>query len=142
MKIVIDSNILFSALIKDSITRRIILDYENQFLFPSYIFGEMEIHKTELLTKSKMKEKDFEELLSLLIRKVIIIPNELLLHYKKEAYQIIKDIDPDDVIFIASALAFTDSVIWSDDKKLKQQSKIRIINTNEMYSLTYGKKNK
>jgi len=142
LKIVIDSNILFSALIKDSITRRIILDYENQFLFPSYIFGEMEIHKTELLTKSKMKEKDFEELLSLLIRKVIIIPNELLLHYKKEAYQIIKDIDPDDVIFIASALAFTDSVIWSDDKKLKQQSKIRIINTNEMYSLTYGKKNK
>ena len=142
MKIVIDSNILFSALIKDSITRRIILDYENQFLFPSYIFEEMEIHKTELLTKSKMKEKDFEELLSLLLRKVIIIPNEILLHYKKEAYQIIKDIDPDDVTFIACALAFNDSVIWSDDKKLKQQSKIRIKNTNEMYSLIYGKKNK
>ena len=142
MKIVIDSNILFSALIKDSITRRIILDYENQFLFPSYIFEEMEIHKTELITKSKMKEKDFEELLSLLLKKVIIIPNEVLLHYKKEAYQIIKDIDPDDVIFIACVLAFSDSVLWSDDKKLKQQSKIRIINTNEMYSLIYGKKNK
>ena len=140
MKIVIDSNILFSALIKDSITRRIILDYENQFLFPSYIFEEMEIHKTELITKSKMKEKDFEELLSLLLRKVIIIPNEVLLHYKNDAYQIIKDIDPDDVIFIACALAFTDSAIWSDDKKLKQQSKVRIINTNEMYSLLYSKK--
>ena len=89
-----------------------------------------------------MKEKDFEELLSLLLRKVIIIPNEILLHYKKEAYQIIKDIDPDDVTFIACALAFNDSVIWSDDKKLKQQSKIRIKNTNEMYSLIYGKKNK
>ena len=142
MKIVIDSNILFSALIKDSITRRIILDYENQFLFPSYIFEEMEIHKTELLTKSKMKEKDFEELLNLLLRKVIIIPNEVLSHYKKEAYQIIKDIDPDDAIFIACALAFTDSVLWSDDKKLKQQSKVRIINTNEIYSLVYSKKNK
>ena len=58
-----------------------------------------------------MKEKDFEELLSLLLRKVIIIPNEILLHYKKEAYQIIKDIDPDDVTFIACALAFNDSVI-------------------------------
>jgi len=142
LKIVIDSNILFSALIKDSITRRIILDYENQFLFPSYIFEEMEIHKTELLTKSKMKEKDFEELLNLLLRKVIIIPNEVLSHYKKEAYQIIKDIDPDDAIFIACALAFTDSVLWSDDKKLKQQSKVRIINTNEIYSLVYSKKNK
>jgi len=142
LKIVIDSNILFSALIKDSITRSIILDYEKQFLFPSYIFEEMEKHKTELLTKSKMKEKDFEELLRLLLQKVIIIPNEVLLHYRDEAYKIIKDIDPDDVTFIACALAFSDSVIWSDDKRLKQQSKIRIITTNEMYTLIYSKKNK
>jgi len=142
LKIVIDSNILFSALITDSITRRIILDYENHFLFPSYIFEEMEKHKTELLTKSKMKEKDFEELLRLLLQKVTIIPNEVLLHYRDRAYEIIKDIDPDDVTFIACALAFPDSVIWSDDKKLKQQLKIRIITTNEMYSLIYGKKNK
>jgi len=102
----------------------------------------MEKHKTELLTKSKMKEKDFEELLRLLLQKVIIIPNEVLLHYRDEAYKIIKDIDPDDVTFIACALAFSDSVIWSDDKRLKQQSKIRIITTNEMYTLIYSKKNK
>ena len=75
MRIVIDSNIFFSALIKDSITRRIILDYDDQFLFPFYIFEEMEIHKNELLTKSKMKPKDFEDLLRLLLREVIIIPN-------------------------------------------------------------------
>ena len=140
MKIVIDSNILFSALIKDSITRRIILDYEDQFLFPSYIFEEMEKHKDELLTKSKMKQKDFEDLLRLLLQKVIIIPKEVLIHYKNDAYQIIKDIDPDDIIFIACAIAYSDAIIWSDDKKLKQQSKVRIINTNEMYSLLYSKK--
>lgn len=119
-----------------------ILDYEAQFLFPSYIFEEMEKHKNELLAKSKMKSKDFEELLSLLLRKVIIIPSEVLLHYKKEAYQIIKDIDPDDVTFIACALAFSGSIIWSDDKKLKQQSKVRVINTTEMYSYLYSRKNK
>jgi len=140
LKIVIDSNILFSALIKDSITRRMILDYEDQFLFPSYIFEEMEKHKNELLTKSKMRPKDFEDLLRLLLLKVIIIPKEVLIHYKDAAYQIIKDIDPDDVTFIACALAYSGSIIWSDDKKLKQQSKVRIINTNEMYSLLYSKK--
>jgi predicted nucleic acid-binding protein len=137
---VIDSNILFSALIKDSITRRMILDYEEQFLFPSYIFEEMEKHKNELLKKSKMKQRDFEVLLRLLLQKVIIIPNEVLLNYKDKAYEIIKDIDPDDVTFIACALAFSESVIWSDDKKLKQQSKIQIINTKEMYDLMYNKK--
>jgi len=142
LKIIIDSNILFSALIKDSITRKMILDYEEQFLFPSYIFEEMEKHKNELLAKSKIKSKDFEELLSLLLQKVIIIPSEVLLNYRDEAYQIIKDIDPDDVTFIACALAFSGSLIWSDDKKLKRQTKVRIINTTEMYSLLYSKKNK
>ena len=81
-------------------------------------------------------------MLRLLLQKVTIIPHEVLLQYRDKAYQIIKDIDPDDVTFIACALAFSDSIIWSDDKKLKQQSKIRIITTKEMHSLIYDKKNK
>ena len=77
-----------------------------------------------------------------MLQKVTIIPNEILLHYRDRAYKIIKNIDSDDVTFIACALAFSDSIIWSNDKKLKQQSKIPIITTNEMYSFIYGKKNK
>lgn len=131
---------LFSALIKDSITRRIILDYEGHFLFPSFIFEELEKHKGELLKKSKMNSRDFDLLLSLLLRKVMIVPTEVLFPYKKEAFEIIKEIDKDDTIFIACALNYHDSIIWTDDKKLKQQSKIRIINTSEMYSILYGRK--
>jgi predicted nucleic acid-binding protein len=51
LNIVIDSNILFSALIKDSLTRRIILDYDKTFLFPEFIFEEIQKHKEELLKK-------------------------------------------------------------------------------------------
>ena len=131
---------LFSALIKDSITRRIILDYEGHFLFPSFIFEELERHKEELLKKSKMNTRDFNLLLSLLLRKVMIVPTEVLFPYKKEAFEIIKEIDKDDTIFIACALNYHDSIIWSDDKKLKQQSKIRIINTSEMCSILYSRK--
>ncbi len=61
MKIVLDSNILFSALIKDSTTRRIILECDPIFLFPSFIFEEMEKYKKELLKKSKMEEKEFNK---------------------------------------------------------------------------------
>ena len=60
--------------------------------------------------------------------------------YKNQAYELVKDIDPDDILFIACALAYPESIIWSDDKKLKQQHKINIINTTEMYSLIYSKK--
>jgi len=45
MNIVLDSNILFSALLKDSTTRKIILTHEGFFLFPSFIFIEMEKHR-------------------------------------------------------------------------------------------------
>jgi predicted nucleic acid-binding protein len=42
----------------------------------------MEKHKDELLKKSKMRKHDFNELLNILLQKVIIIPSETLLPYK------------------------------------------------------------
>ena len=97
----------------------------------------MEKHKETLLRKSEMKAKDFNLLLNILLQKVMIVPTEVLFPYRKEAYEIIKDIDPNDTLFIACALAYPNSFIWSDDKKLKQQSKIRIVNTSEILNILY-----
>ncbi len=132
MHIIIDSNVLFSALIKDSLTRKLILDYEGVFLFPSYIFQEYEKHKQELIKKTGMDDNDMQQLINLVLKKVFIVPNDILDSYRTEALQIIKDIDPDDVLFIACALAYPNSIIWSDDKKLKKQSRIKILNTSEI----------
>jgi predicted nucleic acid-binding protein len=55
MNIVIDSNILFAALLKDSKIRNIILNYEGYFIFPAYIFEELIEHKEELIKKSKLR---------------------------------------------------------------------------------------
>jgi predicted nucleic acid-binding protein len=70
---------------------------------------------------------------------VLIIPEEVLKLHKKEALEIVKDIDLDDVVFIACALAYPDSSIWSDDKKLKKQNKIKILNTAEMIKYLSGR---
>jgi predicted nucleic acid-binding protein len=129
--IVIDSNILFSALIKASTTRKIILEYEGFFLFPSLIFEEIGKHKYELIEKSGMTTKDFNLLLELLLKKVIIIPKEKLLPYKQEADALVKNIDPEDSIFIACALACK-GVLWTDEKRLKKVKKIRVLNTKEI----------
>jgi len=131
MKVIVDANILFSALIKDSVTRKLILEYEDLFLFPSFIFIEMQKHKYILIKKSGLSIHEFNLLLGLLLKKVIIVPNEVLRPYRKEAFKIVKDIDPDDVLFFACALAYPSSIIWSDDKALKKQSLILILNTKE-----------
>ena len=70
MKIIIDSNILFSALIKDSTIRKIILNYDEFFLFPDFIFQEMEKHKQELFDKSGMNENDSMNFLTLFLKKL------------------------------------------------------------------------
>ena len=132
MRIILDSNVLFSALIRDSTTRRLILEYDGLFLFPSYIFYELEKYKFELLKKSGMTKSDFEKILNILIAKVEIVPEEVLKNHKTEAIAIVKDIDLDDAVFIACALAYPESILWSDDKKLKKQNKVKIINSSEM----------
>jgi predicted nucleic acid-binding protein len=138
LNIVIDSNILFSALIKDSVTRGLILLYKGEFLFPSFIFEELEKHKDELLQKSKMKPEHFNVLVFLLLQKMRIVPADILQPYRKVAYETVKHIDPNDSIFIACALAYPYGILWSDDKKLKEQHLIPVINTKEMYLLFYG----
>jgi len=138
LNIVLDSNILFSALIKDSLTRKMIILHTEILLFPSVIFDEMEKHKGELLRKSEMNIEQFETLLEILLHNVQIIPTDILRPYKKKAYDLVKDIDPDDALIIACALAYPRSILWSDDKKLKQQSIVTVVNTTEMYQLFYG----
>lgn len=135
MHIVIDSNILFSALIKDSTTRKLILEYDGLFLFPSFIFEEAEKHKNELLIKSRMNEQEFNELLSIILRKVILVPSETLYPYHKEALEIVKNIDIDDTLFFACASAYPESILWSNDRNLKNQTRIKVLNTSEIKHL-------
>lgn len=135
MRVVLDSNILFSALIKDSFVRSLILQYDGFFLFPSLILDELKKHKMELLKKSGLNDPDFVELLDLLLSKVVVVHEQALQPYRKKAWELVKDIDPDDVLFVACALAFPDSIIWSDDKKLKLQLKVKVLSTQEIAAL-------
>ena len=135
MHVVLDTNILFSALIRDSTTRKLILEYEGIFLFPEYIFEEAEKHKEEILKKSEMGVNEFNKLLALILKKIIIVPSEVLEPYRQEAYELMNDIDVNDVLFVACALAYKGSVIWSNDSHLKKQSRIKVINTAEAMEL-------
>ena len=82
-----------------------------------------------------MGDEDFTRLLEVILQKVTIVPNELIRPHKEEALGILQNIDIDDISFIACALAYKDSVLWSDDKGLKRQTRIRIISTKEAMSI-------
>lgn len=131
MNIVIDANIIISALIKDSLTRKIILKSNCNFLFPELGIEEIYRYKNEIIQKSKLSENDFNILLLRLFKNIRIIPTDLIISKREEANKIMEKIDKNDAIFIATALTFN-CQIWSEDKHFKMQKSIKTFTTKEI----------
>jgi predicted nucleic acid-binding protein len=131
MNIVIDTNIFMSALIKEGTTREIITNFNHNFLLPEFAFEEIEEHKLEIIKKSKLFEREFNILFLRLLKYIRIIPTDIISPYRKEASEIMGEIDKEDIQFIAAALAFN-CPIWSNDKHFKMQNKVSSLTTPEM----------
>lgn len=82
-----------------------------------------------------MPEGEFQALLELVLRRITVVPRAQLLQHASDAWKICKDLDPDDQMYFACALAYPGSIIWSEDKALKRQSSIPVLNTAEMFEL-------
>ena len=134
MNIVIDTNIFISALIKDGMTRNLIISSKDSLLIPEFEFDEIEKHKKEILEKSKLSESELNNLFSNLLKYVAVIETEKIIRYRGEAFEIIGKIDKDDVIFIATALA-CNGMIWSEDSDFQKQNKIKILTTKDMIKI-------
>lgn len=134
MKVVIDTNIFMSALIKDSFTREIIFNSDNIFLFPEYEFQEIYKYKEEIQEKSGYSEIEFIKMMIFLLKYMTIVSYEEIYKYYNLAKEIMDKIDPEDTIFIATALAYN-AVIWSDDYHFKMQNLIKTLTTQEIKNI-------
>jgi len=121
-----------AALIKkEGLIREIIINSKDNFLFPDFEFQEIYKYKNEILEKSGYSEAEFIQAVSLLLGHMRIIKFEEICNYYNEASAIISKIDQEDIIFIATALAFN-AKIWSDDTHFKMQDKIKCLTTPDM----------
>lgn len=135
MMLIIDTNILISALIRDSTTRKIIVESGWNFCYPEKSFHEVRKYKNLVLEKSGMDEQEYTELLNYLLKHITLIPEELIQQKLDEANKLLGKIDPDDVIFLATALSLENSKIWSDDGHFEKQSKVRVFKTEHIVKL-------
>ncbi|MEK6880738.1 MAG: PIN domain-containing protein [Nanoarchaeota archaeon] len=132
MKIILDVNSIISALIKDSISRKIIKESGFDFYFPEIAFNKIIKYKNYLIEKSQITEEEFVIVLSVLLNKIKIIPQESLEPYLEKARKIIGKIDEEDIIFIASALSIDNCIVWSDDRHFEKQNIINVIKTKDL----------
>jgi len=140
MRLVIDANILISALIKkESVIRRILSLAFLNFYLPTFALEEIEEHIDYIINKSKLTKKEFIELLSFLFTNIYIVKHKKFSSFYNKATNIIGSIDKEDIPYIALALSFQNDGIWTEDKHFEQQSKIKMWKTEELVKLFFKK---
>ena len=121
MKIVVDTNIIFSGLISPNGTiSDLLLNSSNAFDFysPTNLLDELENHKKKLLKISELSEKELDFLQRNLFKKIDLIDLESIRKSTwQKAFELTKNVDEFDTPFIALALEL-DSPLWTGDKKL------------------------
>lgn len=150
MKIVIDTNIVISSLIKsDGAIGQLLLRELNDFdkIACHYLYVELFDKKEKILKLSKLTDEEFLDLLYLLIKKIDFINEEQITQENWEkAYELTKGIDVKDISHVALTI-HTKAKLWTGDKKLYNGLKINgfedVINTTEIRTLlTEYKQNK
>lgn len=132
MRLIVDANILISALIRNSITRKILIDSFINFYTPEYTFDEIEKHLGYISKKNSLTINENKEILEILSNYIYIVEVEFYIDYMEDAEKIIGKIDERDVPYIALALAINNDGIWSDDDHFKQQNKVKVLKTQDL----------
>src|SRR3989344_7541276 len=134
MKIIIDVNVILSALIKDSMERKILIYSGLDFYFPKSSLDKINKYRDYVLKKSKLSLKEYDLLLTTLLGYVNLLDDDEILKKWNEARKIFGHIDPEDMIFIAAALSIG-AAILSDDNDFDRQDEIRVFKTKEFQEL-------
>jgi predicted nucleic acid-binding protein len=137
MRLVVDTSELFSFFNKKSKARELALSSKLDLYSPKFSLGEISEHKNRIIKSFSLSESQFE-LVNNLLNTVVKFAEE------KEYSELLSEArlispDPEDVDFFALALKL-DISLWSEDKLLKKQSLIKVINTKELSELL-GKSN-
>ena len=131
MRLVVDSNRIIAALVKDSYSRKIILYGNLELLAIRISQRDIQKYKQDILKKSKITEEQFKSIFEKLNEKLIELDDGVIESNMKEAKKLMDKIDEDDTPFIAAALA-TRTGIWSDDRHFEKQKRIKIWKTKDL----------
>ncbi len=133
MKLVIDANIIVAALIRESITRKVIGSGKFELFSPDFILEEVYKYKDYICSKSGLLKEEFELVMALVFEQVTIIPKESYESKIGDAKKVIEDIK--DVPYVACYLALKCDAIWTSDKDFEGKKGIITKTTDELLKL-------
>jgi predicted nucleic acid-binding protein len=146
MKIVVDSNIVFSAILntKSKIGQLIIngskyFDFYTVGLLKDEIFK----HKDKILDLTNYTQDQFVDTFHLITGRLVFVEEILLTDNDlNKAIDLVSGIDPDDALFVALTNHLVAS-LWTGDKRLinglRKKGYLRVLTTDELYDIFLDK---
>lgn len=146
MKIIVDSNIVFSGILNpDSKIGELLIKSKNYFDFYSVdqLKRELFDHKDKIKKITNFSEEEFSEAMDIVTLKIRFIRDSLIpkadLIY---AENLLQNIDLDDTVFVALSIHL-DAVLWTGDLQLisglAKKGYKNTITTKDLYLIFLGK---
>lgn len=132
MDLIVDANIIFAALIRNSITAKLLFIDDLHLYAPELLLDEVKKYHKYLSTKTHRSKEEFESIYNVLKGRIVFIPMGYIISLIEKADKISPD--PDDSVYFAAALKMNIS-IWSNDKRLTKQDKVRIYSTQHLFEM-------
>jgi len=136
MELVIDAAILFSFFKPESFTRDFVksLYISGVRLFaPDFLLGELLSLKDKICEYSGLDEEDFVTSFILLCEVIDVVPRSEFNEFIPKAEKLLPE-HPKDAPYFALALKLG-IPIWSNEKRFKSQSNVRVFSTHELKEL-------
>jgi predicted nucleic acid-binding protein len=131
MKLVVDANVVISALVADSKTRELIVTLEPDLLIPAFVYDEIENYEELIVEKSGMEPNRVTQFIDRLFQYIEVVPADEFHPAIERADEALGDTDPDDVLYLACAIA-NDATIWRDDSDFDERNLVEMYSTSDV----------
>lgn len=129
MKIVVDANVFFSALMRDGLTRRLLFHPDLLLFAPYFLLEEARAYRLMLLRKYKGPSGEFDELFDAVAGQIRFVSQADLAAFAPAAETLSSD--SKDWAYLACAL-YCDAAIWTRDKEFQRQRRVKIYTTENL----------
>ncbi len=119
--VIVDTNILFSALLRDkSRFTELLLDSNYNFFICEQVLVELFKRKEKILKASQLREEEIVRIYQILLKRINLYKEDLIAaEHLATAYELCRDIDETDTPHVALTIELG-GLLWTGDKKLKE----------------------
>lgn len=132
MRLVVDSNIVIAGLLRDGLTRGLLIEAHVDLASPEWMLAEIARHRDAVAARAGLSGEEFDLLFALLTERIEIVPASSYAACLKEATALIGARDAGDVPFLALALAHDCDGIWTQNPRHFADAGVEVWGTSEV----------